>query len=166
MRLHKINLGEKKSSAKINEMLLLIKRLSEVFEKQKIKIWFNGTFGVAGYYGCVFDNPDDVDCGVLPKDFDKAKKLIESLGYKKINDKENEKFKVTTYNTRSFNLEIGTFDHDLGDKIVTLEGHKFRVPDAKWLAECYRITSKKERREGKNDALRAEFLELLQVNHG
>jgi len=162
MSQHKINLGEKKSSAKIDEMFLLIDNLSNVFEQNKIKIWFNGTFGVAGYYGYVFDDPGDVDCGVLEKDFDKARKIIEDLDYKGVLDKENEKFKVSIYDARSFNLEIGTFDHDLGDKIVILEGHKFRVPNAKWLAECYRITSKKERRIGKNDNLRAEFLESLE----
>ena len=159
MSQHKINLGEKKISPKIGEMFLVIDRLMDVFEKNKIKIWFNGTFGVAGYYGCVFDDPADVDCGVLIKDFDLARKIIENLDYKKISDKENDKFKVSIYNAGKFNLEIGTFDHDLGDKIIELEGHKFRVPNAKWLAECYRITSKNERRAGKNDALRAEFLE-------
>jgi len=157
----KIDLGEKKFSAKIDEMFLLINRLSEVFAKEKIKIWFNGTFGVAGYYGSVFDEPEDVDCGVLVKDFDNARKIIENLGYKKISDKENEKFKVSIYNAGNFNLEIGTFDHDLGDKIVSLEGHSFRVPNAKWLAECYKITATKDRRKGKNDALRAEFLESI-----
>jgi len=156
-----MNLGEKKSSEKIDEMFLLIDRLSKIFAKNKIKIWFNGTFGVAGYYGYVFDEPADIDCGVLIKDFDKARELIENLGYKKTLDKENEKFKVSVYDAGNFKLEIGTFDHDLGDKIVSLEGHKFRVPDAKWLAECYRITSQKERRKNKNDALRAEFLESI-----
>lgn len=161
MSQHKINLGEKKSSDKIDEMLLCIDQLSEVFAKNKIKIWFNGTFSVAGYYGSVFDEPADVDCGVLVKDFDKSRKIIEELGYKKIMDKENEKFKVSIYDAGKFNLEIGTFDHDLGSKIVVLEGHKFRVPNVKWLAECYKITAKKERRTGKNDTLRAQFLESI-----
>jgi hypothetical protein len=161
MKSHKINLGDKKTSEKIDKMFLVVDRLMSEFEKNKIKIWFNGTFGVVGYYGEVFDEPADVDCGVLEKDFDDAKEIIENLGYKKVLDKENEKFKVSIYDAKDFNLEIGTFDHDLGDKIILLEGHKFRVPNAKWLAECYRITSKKERRAGKNDALRAEFLESL-----
>ena len=161
MSQHKINLGEKKSSAKIDEMFLLIDQLSAELDKNKIKVWFNGTFGVAGYYGCVFDDPADVDCGVLTKDFKTAKGIIENLGYKKILDKENEKFKVSIYGTGKFNLEIGTFDHDLGDKTAEIAGHKFRVPDAKWLAECYRITAGKERRKGKNDSPRAEFLESI-----
>lgn len=161
MSLQKVDLGEKKSSAKIDGMFLVIDKLSRVFEQNKIKVWFNGTFGVAGYYGCVFDEPADVDYGVLIKDFDKAKKIIEELGYKKTLDKENEKFKVSLFDAGEFNLEIGTFDHDLGDKMVVLEGHEFRVPDAEWLAECYRITAGKERRKGKNDALRAEFLESI-----
>lgn len=158
---NKINLGDKKTSRKINAMFLLIDKLSKEFDKNKIRIWFNGTFGVAGYYGYVFDEPNDIDCGVLEKDFNVARKIIEGLGYKKINEKQNEKFKVTTYNAGEFDLEIGTFDRDLGDEVVELEGYKFRIPDAKWLAECYRITSKKERRVGKNDALRAEFLESI-----
>jgi len=161
MKKHKINLGNKKSNNKIDEMFLLIDKLSKAFEESKIKIWFNGTFGVAGYYGFIFDEPGDVDCGVLEKDFDVARKIIENLGHKKVLDKENEKFKVSIYSAGGFNLEIGTFDRDLGDEIVNLEGHKFRVPNAKWLAECYRITSQKERRAGKNDTLRAEFLESL-----
>ena len=37
-----------------------------------------------GYYGMVFDEPRDVDCGVLEKDFDQAREIIENLGYKKI----------------------------------------------------------------------------------
>ena len=97
----------------------------------------------------------------MAKEFDKVRKLIDDLGYKKINDKENEKFKVSIYDAKGFNLEIGTFDHDLGDKMVDLEGHKFRVPNAMWLAECYKTTSKKERRASKNDAQRAEFLESI-----
>jgi len=161
MKAHKINLGDKKTSEKIDKMFLIIDQLMDIFQNKKIKIWFNGTFGVAGYYGEVFDEPADVDCGVLEKDFDDARKIIENLGYKKILDKGNEKFKVSIYDATDFNLEIGTFDRDLGDKIILLEGCKFRVPNAKWLAECYRTTSQKERRAGKNDDLRAEFLESL-----
>jgi hypothetical protein len=161
MKAHKINLGDKKNSEKIDKMFLVVNRLMSEFEKNKIKIWFNGTLGVAGYYGEVFDEPADIDCGVLEKDFDNARKIIENLGYKKVLDKENEKFKVSIYDAKNFNLEIGTFDRDLGDKIILLEGYKFRVPNAKWLAECYRITTKKERRISKNDDLRAEFLESL-----
>jgi hypothetical protein len=157
----KIYLGNKKTSSKIGKMLLVVDQLMDNFEKKRIKVWFNGTFGVAGYYGCVFDDPEDVDCGVLEKEFDEARKIIENLGFKKIEDKENPKFKVSIYSADGFNLEIGTFDHDLGDKTVTLEGHKFRVPNAKWLAECYRITAGKDRRAGKNDAQRAEFLESI-----
>lgn len=159
--MNEIKLGEKRTGSKIDEMFLLIEKLGKTFEQKNIKIWFNGTFGVAGYYGWVFDDPADVDCGVLIKDFDKARKLIEGFGYEKTDDKENEKFKVSTYSAGNFNLEIGTFDHDLGDKIASLEGYSFRVPNAKWLAECYRITATKERRVGKNDALRAEFLESI-----
>jgi len=158
----KINLGTKKSSPKIDEMLEIIDLLDKEFTKASIKVWFNGTFGVAGYYEYIFDEPNDVDCGVLEKDFDIARKIIEDLGYKKIEDKDNKKFKVSIYNAGSFNLEIGTFDRDLGDKIIMLNGHKFRIPNAKWLAECYRITAQKERRAGKNDAMRAEFLESLE----
>ncbi|MFA5413656.1 MAG: leucine--tRNA ligase [Patescibacteria group bacterium] len=157
----KINLGEKHSSKKIDKMFEVLDQINDVLSREKIKVWFNGTFGVAGYYGHVFDDPRDVDCGVLIKDFDKARKIIENLGYKKIEDKENPKFKVSIYNAGDFTLEIGTFDHDLGDKIVELEGYKFRVPEPRWFAECYRITAPKERRIGKNDALRAEFLESI-----
>jgi len=159
-----INLGEKHSSKKIEKMFEILDEVNEAISKEKIKIWFNGTFGVAGYYGHVFDDPHDVDCGVLEKDLDKAREIIEKLGYKKIEDKENPKFKVSVYDAGDFTLEIGTFDRDLGDKIVKLEGREFRVPEADWFAECYRITAPKERRAGKNDALRAEFLESISEN--
>ncbi len=140
-------------------MFVTIDRVSAALTDHGIKVWFNGTFGVAGYYGCVFDEPHDVDCGVREEDFDAARKIIETLGYKKIENKENLKFKVNIYDAGGFYLEMGTFDHDLGDRTVLLEDHTFRVPDPHWLAECYRITAPKERRAGKNDALRAEFLD-------
>jgi leucyl-tRNA synthetase len=155
------NLGEKVSGAKIDKMFSVLDQINQKLSEQKIKVWFNGTFGVSGYCGFVFNDPRDVDCGVLEKDFDKAREIIESLGYKKLEDKENPKFKVSIYNAGDFTLEIGTFDHDLGDEIITLEGHEFRVPEAGWLAECYRITAPKERRKGKNDLDRARFLEAI-----
>lgn len=142
-------------------MLMTIDRVGAALTKNGIKVWFNSTFGVAGYYGCVFDEPNDIDCGVREADFDAARKIIETLGYRKIEDKKNLRFKVSIYDAVGFHLEMGTFDHDLGDRVVSLEGHSFRVPDPYWLAECYRITAQKERRVDKNDGLRAEFLDSV-----
>jgi leucyl-tRNA synthetase len=161
IKTEKIDLGKKHSSKKIDKMFEVIDQINSALSKENIKVWFNGTFGVAGYYGCVFDDPRDVDCGVLVKDFNNARKLIENLGYKKIKDKENPKFKVSIYNAGDFDLEIGTFDHDLGDKIVEPEGYEFRVPEPKSFAEGYTITAPKKRRIGKNDALRAIFLKSI-----
>jgi len=141
----KIDLGQRKTSKRIDDMFAAIDRVSAVLVNNGIKVWFNGTFGVAGYYGCVFDEPNDVDCGVRETDFDAACKMIETLGYKKIEDKANPKFKVSVYDAGGFHLEIGTYDRDLGDRTVSLEGHSFRVPDPHWFAECYRITAQKER---------------------
>jgi leucyl-tRNA synthetase len=161
IRSGEINLGKKHSSNKIDKMFEVINQINSTLSKEKIKVWFNGTFGVSGYYGHVFDDPSDVDCGVLVKDFNNARKIIENLGYKKVEDKENPKFKVSIYNAGDFTLEIGTFDHDLGDKIVELEGYEFRVPEPKSFAEGYAITATKKRRIGKNDALRAIFLKSI-----
>ncbi len=141
---NKINLGDRKTSEKIDRMFDLIDLIYRKLTENEIKVWFNGTFGVSAYYGYIFDEPRDVDCGVMEKDFDEARRIIENLGYTNIENKENEKFKVSIYRVNDFNLEIGTFEQDLGDKIITLEKHELRVPDAKWLAECYRITAQKE----------------------
>ena len=157
----KVNLGQRISSKKIDEMFATLDRVNAALSEHRIKVWFNGTFGVAGYYGCMFDDPNDVDCGVLEADFDAAKKVLNMLGYREIEEKENSRFRVGVYAVGDYHLEIGTFDHDLGDRTVSLEGHMYRVPDPRWLAECYRITAQKERRVGKNDALRAEFLESI-----
>ena len=149
------------NSEKINKMLGIIDRVSKAFAEKNIKIWFNGTWGVIGYYKSIFDEPDDVDCGVLEADFEVARKIVEELGFSKIEDKENGEFRVSIYNTEGITYEIGTFKEDLGENVATIEGHNYPIPDAKWLADCYRITASKERRRGKNDLQRAEFLDSI-----
>ncbi|MFA7243841.1 MAG: class I tRNA ligase family protein [Patescibacteria group bacterium] len=160
----KVDLGNANISDKTNKMLEAIDRINSEFKKRNIKLWVNGTFAVAGYCGNIFENPADVDLGVLAKDFDESKKIFSELGYSKIEDKDNGKFQVCVFRTDDFNIEIGTLDHDLGDTIKELDGHEFLVPDAKWLANCYKITAQKERRAGKNDLERAKFLESLNDN--
>ncbi len=157
----KTDLGQIKVDADIKKMLEIIKLIFDEFEKQKIKIWFNGTFGVVGYYGKFFEKPNDIDCGVLEKDFDKAKQILESIGCVKVLDKENPKFKVSIYKKEDITVEIGTFDHDLGNNFANIEGARFPIPDKSWLAQCYRITAQKDRRKGRNDLARALFLESL-----
>lgn len=153
------NLGNTRKD--LTKKLKIVQEINDLLEKNNIKVWFNGTVGVAAYYGRFFDEPADIDCGVLEQDFDNAKKNIESLGYDKIEDKENEKFKVSIYTKNDILFEIGTFDHDLGNNILAIEDLKIRVPEAKWFANCYRITSQKERRKEKNDLDRAIFLEEI-----
>jgi leucyl-tRNA synthetase len=145
----------------INQMFSLIKEITDKFEKEKIKIWFNGTFGVAGYFEKIFTYPADVDCGVLENDFDKANEIFEKMGYELIEEKENKKFKHNIYKKNNLTVEIGTFDHDLGDNKAEVAGVKYSIPDAKWLSECYKITATKERRKGQNDLDRAIFLDLI-----
>ncbi|MFA6428645.1 MAG: alpha/beta fold hydrolase [Candidatus Buchananbacteria bacterium] len=157
-------LGEVNQSQQISEMLEVVQEVNQLLQAKNIKVWFNGTFGVAGYYGKFFDLPADVDCGVLVKDFLAAKEVVENNGYQKIEDKENEKFKVSIYQKGKIILEIGTFDHDLGDQVVEINNIKYPVPQAQWLADCYRITAVKERRQGKNDLKRAIFLEEMTNN--
>ena len=154
-------LGEVKPDKNFQRMINILKEVNDVLSKKEIKVWFNGTFGVIGYYGKVFDFPADIDCGVLTKDFEKAKIILEESNYKKVEDKENKNFKVSIYKKDNIIVEIGTFDHDLGDKIIDFNNIKFRVPDAKWFAECYRVTAEKQRRAGKNDLDRAIYLELI-----
>jgi len=146
---------------KIDKMLGVIDRVNNALSETGIKVWFNGTWGVIGYYESIFDQPNDVDYGVLEADFDQARQIVENLGFAKIEDKDNGEFKVSIYDADGYNLEIGTFKDDLGENKANINGHKYPIPDAKWLANCYRITAVKERRQGSNDLQRAEFLESL-----
>lgn len=150
-----------KQDETINRMFLEIKKINELMQKNKIKVWFNGTFGVIGYYNKIFIKPRDVDFGVLEKDYEKAKKLLVGLGYSKIEEKENEKFKHTSYKYDDLVLEVGTFDHDLGNEVANIKGITYPIPNAKWLAECYEITKNKERRLGRGDDFSALLLRLL-----
>ena len=155
------NLGKEKQDKEIENMFNIIKEISNELEDKKIKVWFNGTFGVIGHYNELFTKPNDVDCGVIKRDFEKAQKLIENLGYEKIGEKDNGKFKVTTFKKKGIELQLGTFDKDLGDDIAEINKIKYRIPNAGWLAECYKITSKKYKRKNMNDFERAIFLELI-----
>ncbi|MDD5133131.1 MAG: class I tRNA ligase family protein [Candidatus Nanoarchaeia archaeon] len=145
----------------INRMFLEIKKINELMQKNKIKVWFNGTFGVIGHSKKIFIKPRDVDFGVLEKDYEKAKKLLVGLGYSKIEEKENEKFKYTSYKYEDLFLEVGTFDHDLGNEVANIKGITYPIPNARWLAECYEITKNKERRQGRGDDFSALLLGLL-----
>ncbi|MFA5176217.1 MAG: class I tRNA ligase family protein [Candidatus Nanoarchaeia archaeon] len=145
----------------INRMFLEIKKINELMQKNKIKVWFNGTFGVIGHSKKIFIKPRDVDFGVLEKDYEKAKKLLVGLGYSKIEEKENEKFKHTSYKYEDLFLEVGTFNHDLGNEVANIKGITYPIPNARWLAECYEITKNKERRQGRGDDFSALLLGLL-----
>jgi len=158
------NLGELKNKEEINSMLDIIKEVDDILTKNKIRVWFNGTFGVIGYYGKIFTKPSDVDCGVLEKDFNKARQIIEKCGYKKIEDKINFEFKVSIYKKNNIIFEIGTFNCDLGNTLLKIDNIEIRVPESSWLAKCYRITANKEKRKDKNDLQRAIFLELISKN--
>ena len=158
------DLGELKNKKGIYPMLDIIKEINNILTKNKIKVWFNGTFGVISYYGKIFEKPSDVDCGVLEKDFDKAKQIIEKCEYKKIEDKENFEFKVSTYKKNGVIFEIGTFDRNLGNTLLKINDLQIRVPESEWLAKCYRVTARKEKRKERNDLQRAIFLELLSEN--
>ncbi len=145
----------------IDSMFRTVKEIDGAMEKSGTKVWFIGTMAVIPYYGRIFSKPADVDCGVRQEDFDKAKSIIESLGYQKIADKDHGKFKTASYEKGNVVLEIGTFDRDLGDTSVTFNKIRYRVADPQILGEFYRIKAEKERREGKNDLERAVFLELI-----
>ena len=153
------NLGE--VNINFDDRLKIVKEIDDILRNNNIKVWFNGTIGVAAYYGKFFSKPEDVDCGVLESDFEKAKKIIESSGYEKIDEKDNGRLKVSAYKKGGVILELGTFDHDLGEKVARISDLAIRVPDCKWFANCYRITAQKERRKGKNDLDRAIFLEEI-----
>ncbi|MCX6762432.1 MAG: class I tRNA ligase family protein [Candidatus Moranbacteria bacterium] len=155
------DLGKEVASKKINKIFAVVEEINKELTRKKIKVWFNGTIGVIGFLGKIFDIPQDVDCGVQEKDFEKAKAIIEKVGYSKVLDKKNNSFRVSVYRKNDLILEIGTFDHDLGEETGLIENVKFPIPEAKWLAECYRITAGKDRRKGKNDLNRAIFLELI-----
>ncbi|MDD3267562.1 MAG: class I tRNA ligase family protein [Burkholderiales bacterium] len=161
IKIDKVNLGNFKSNNKTDKMLAFAATIYNKFKEEDIKVWFNGTIGVAGYYGDFFDDPTDLDCGVETFNFAKARAILETLNFEFISEKYNEKFSIATYCKEEITLEIGTFDQDLGDNVVNLNGVDIPVPNESWLAECYRITAQKERRAGKNDALRAQFLENL-----
>ncbi len=154
------NLGNSDLKA-VKGMLEMIKEVYSEFEKKKVKIWFNGTFGVIGHYKKVFTTPRDIDCGVLEGDFENSKKILVNLGYKKMTDKDNGQFRVSIFEKNGVILEIGTFSKDLGNEKTNISGIEYRIPDGKWLAECYRITSKKDRRAEMNDAERAFYLEII-----
>lgn len=164
---NEINLGEIIIDEEISQMLSIIQTISQEFEKRDVKIWFNGTFGVVGYYGRFFEKPNDIDCGVLEKDFEKSKKIIINLGFINVKNKKNLRFRVSIFKKGNIILELGTFDLDLGNNFTKIENVKYRIPDSKWLANCYKITAIKERRKGRNDAKRAEFLEnyIVSPNH-
>ena len=63
----------------------------------------------------MFTYPADVDCGVLENDFAKANQLFHELGYELVEERDNDKFKHNIYKKNDLTVEIGTFDHDLGD---------------------------------------------------
>jgi leucyl-tRNA synthetase len=155
------DLGFEKKPENIEKILKIISEINCSLKKENIKLWFNGTLGVIGYYQKIFNIPQDIDFGVLEKDFDTAREIIEKLGYIRIEDKENKQFKVSRYIKDDIILEIGTFDHDLGENIGRIDNMGYPIPESGWLAECYRITAKKERRFGKNDNDRALYLELI-----
>jgi leucyl-tRNA synthetase len=98
---------------------------------------------------------------VMENDFEKANQLLKKLGYELVEEKKNEKFRHNAYKKNNLAVEIGTFDHDLGENKAEVKSVKYPIPDAKWLAECYKITATKERRKGKNDLDRAIFLDLI-----
>ncbi len=155
------DLGYEENLENIEKIFKIVAEIDYSLKKENIKIWFNGTLGVIGHYQKIFNIPQDVDCGVLEKDFDNARNIIEKLGYAKIEDKENEKFKVSRYIKDNLILEIGTFEHDLGNNTGKMFDIEYPIPGSQWLAECYRITAGKERRMGKNDNERALYLELI-----
>ena len=154
-------LGKIKQNKEIERMFNVVKEVYNKLESEKIKVWFNGTFGVMGHCNNIFTKPNDVDCGVLTKNFKKAQNIIKNLDYNKREEKNNGKFKVVTFEKKGIILQIGTFDKDLGNKIVKVNNVKYRVPGAGWLSECYKITSKKEKRRNMNDFERAIFLESI-----
>ncbi|MDD5341000.1 MAG: class I tRNA ligase family protein [Patescibacteria group bacterium] len=155
------DLGSIDADSKINKMFSLVDEITDKFKKEKIKIWFIGTFAVSAYRQKMFAYPADIDFGVLEKHFPDANKILVGLGYKLIEEKVNEKFKHNVYKKGDVIVQVGTFDKDLGDKELNFCGVKYPVSDASWLAECYKITAPKERRKGKNDLERAIFLDII-----
>lgn len=160
----KINLGNVCMNEMICEQLLIVKNIVDIANRNNIKLWFNGTYGVVGYYGYFFSTPHDVDCGVLRKEHTKFKGILADNGYSLVSEKDNGKFLVTSFQKGTTVVELGTFDEDLGDNFADIEGIHYPIPDNLWLANCYRITHTKERRRGENDLDRAIFLESINIS--
>ena len=154
-------LGTCKKDKETNLMFGVVREISKAMNNAGIKVWFIGTMAVIPYYGRIFSKPADVDCGVRQEDFDKAKSIVENLGYQKIADKDHGKFKTSSYKKENIILEVGTFDEDLGDNLVNFDKIEYRAVTPGILGRFYRIKAEKEKREGKNDLERAIFLELI-----
>jgi leucyl-tRNA synthetase len=152
------NLGEDKE---VERMFKVAKEVGDGLEKADLKAWIVGTMAVILYYKKVFSKPSDIDFGVREEDFEKAKTIIQSLGYQKTKEKDYGSFKAAAYEKEGFILEIGTFDKDLGDNIIKFNNIEYRVSSPDILAELYRAKLRKGIREGKNDLGRAIFLELI-----
>lgn len=93
-------------------------KLCKLFQKNKIKIWIDGGWGIDALLSKQTRPHNDLDIAVRHKNVSKITRLLQAEGYQEIKDPNKKDYNFVLRNGRGYKIDIHSFEFDkMGNNI-------------------------------------------------